>query len=168
MTTAPIIVTAIFAPADFAWLDGERRAYFPPGRNQVPAHLTLFHHLPPSIEPELRDRLASEVRAPAPQATVQRLRLLGGGVAYDVDSRELAAIRARLSEAFRGLLTPQDAAGWRGHVTIQNKVPPADAKALHAQLAESFRPRPLAITGLAAWWYRGGPWEPIQDWRFRG
>jgi hypothetical protein len=59
------------------------------------------------------------------------------------------------------LLTPQDRAGWRPHVTIQNKVEPAEARALQQALEADFRPRPLVIAGLASWWYRGGPWEPI-------
>jgi len=53
-----LIVAAEFAPADFAWLDRLRRAHFPPERNLLPAHLTLFHALPPSAEAELKRRLA--------------------------------------------------------------------------------------------------------------
>ena len=63
--------------------------------------------------------------------------------------------------AFAGLLTPQDAGGWRAHVTVQNKVEPAAAKALLTALRDGFRPRPVAIAGLAAYWYRGGPWEML-------
>ena len=59
---APIIVSALFGDADLAWLDALRRAHFPPARNQLPAHLTLFHHLPPSIEGELGARLGTETR----------------------------------------------------------------------------------------------------------
>ena len=45
---APLIVTAEL-PADvMAWADGLRRAHFPPERNQVRAHVTLFHALPPA------------------------------------------------------------------------------------------------------------------------
>ncbi|MGK3899645.1 hypothetical protein ABI062_15425, partial [Enterococcus faecium] len=60
---APIIVSALFGDRDFAWLDGLRRAHFPPERNVLPAHLTLFHHLPPSVEHELRALLAQAARA---------------------------------------------------------------------------------------------------------
>ena len=65
------------------------------------------------------------------------------------------------------MLTPQDAAGWRPHVTIQNKVSPAEARDLHALLSGAFRPRRVAIVGLAAWRYRGGPWEPLGRFIFR-
>ena len=65
--TAPLIVTALIGEADFARLDGLRRAHFPPERNVLRAHLTLFHHLPPSVLEELRDLLRVETRAPAPR-----------------------------------------------------------------------------------------------------
>jgi hypothetical protein len=159
---APIIVTALFAGGDQAFFEAERRAYFPPERNQLAAHLTMFHHLPPTLAAELRQRLVAETRGvPPPAARIADVMSLGRGVAYRIDSPELAAIRARLADAFAGLLTPQDAGGWRAHVTVQNKVEPAEAKALLAALRGGFRPRPVAIAGLAAWWYRGGPWEML-------
>ncbi|MCC2981357.1 2'-5' RNA ligase family protein [Sphingomonas sp. IC4-52] len=164
---APIIVTALLGRSDQIWLDGLRQRHFPPERNFLAAHLTMFHHLPPSAAEELKWRLAEETRAvPRPKAALAAPFSLGRGVAYRVDSAELAAIRASLAEAFAGLLTPQDQAGWRPHVTIQNKVEPATAKALLADLGREFRPRPLIIDGLATWWYRGGPWEPLSQHRF--
>lgn len=168
VTAAPIIVSAQFGPADFAWLDGLRRAHFPPERNQLDAHLTLFHHLPPSIAPELQRRLASLTRSPPPAALATGLINLGRGLAIRVESPGLGAIREQLANVFEQLLTPQDAAGWRPHVTIQNKVQPTEARALHATLQRDFRARPVAITALAAWWYRGGPWELLARYPFRG
>lgn len=162
MDTAPIIVTALFGHEDQAWFEGLRRAHFPPERNQLAAHLTMFHHLPPTLADELKTRLAEETRrVPAPDARLAAPFSLGKGVAYRIDSPGLAAIRARLAEAFAGLLTPQDQAGWRAHVTVQNKAEPAAARALLAELSRGYAARPLAIAGLAAWWYRGGPWEPL-------
>jgi hypothetical protein len=87
-------------------------------------------------------------------------------VALAVDSPGLVAIRARLAEALHGVLTPQDQAGWRPHITIQNKVSPAEARALLQALRQDFAPRPVAITGLALHWYRDGPWEPIAGYGF--
>jgi hypothetical protein len=92
---------------------------------------------------------------------------LGGGTAFRVESEPLVELREELAEAFHGLLTPQDQGGWRPHVTIQNKVEPKEAKALQRRLLTTFTPRPLAIKGLAAWRYRGGPWEAIREWPFR-
>jgi hypothetical protein len=167
--TAPIIITADMGKADQAWANGLRRAHFPAERNQVDAHITLFHHLPPSHLPEIRSRLAWLVADyPAPVAFLGDIMLLGKAVAFRVDSPELLSMRAALADSFRGLLIPQDQAQPRLHITVQNKVEPPVAKALHAHLLDNFRPRPLAISGLSAHYYRGGPWEHIGRWSFRG
>lgn len=162
MTAAPIIVTALLGRSDQAALDALRREHYPPDRNLLPAHLTLFHHLPPSAEEELKRRLTEATRGVrAPAAKAAGLISLGRGVAVKIDSPGLAAIRHELCGAFSGLLMPQDAGGWRPHVTIQNKVAPSMAKLLMGALGKEFRAREVEIAGLAAWWYRGGPWEPL-------
>lgn len=165
---APLIVTATFGAVDHGWLEGLRRAHFPPERNKVPVHLTLFHHLMPSLEAELGERLARLARAPAPPARIVGLQDLGGGTAFRVASDALVEMRAELADAFRGMLTPQDQAPWRPHVTIQNKVDRRAATALQQALVVETWPRPLSIAGLASWRYLGGPWEPIRAYPFRG
>ncbi|HEX7782265.1 MAG TPA: 2'-5' RNA ligase family protein [Sphingobium sp.] len=165
---APIILTATMGAADFAWADALRRAHFPPERNQVPAHITLFHHLPPSVEPELLGYMASLCKEAAPEAHVSGVLHLGNGVAFRVNSPALEALRYGLAEAFHGLLIPQDRATPRFHITVQNKVSTDEARTLLTALQAGFRARPLMISGLAAWRYMGGPWEPIRAMRFRG
>ncbi|URW76787.1 2'-5' RNA ligase family protein [Sphingomonas donggukensis] len=166
-SAAPIIVTAVLGAEDHAHLDGLRRAHFPLERNHLAAHLTLFHHLPPDVAPELKQRLTALTRGEAPpRAWLGGVMSLGRGVAFRVESPELEAMRADLADAFAPLLTPQDRAGWRPHVTIQNKVAPAVAAALKAELEAGFVRRPLAIAGLASWWYRGGPWEALSVHKF--
>ncbi len=166
--TGALIVTADFVAADFAWLEGLRRAHYPPERNRVPAHLTLFHALPPSAVDEARRQLAIHAAGPAPNATVVGLMYLGGGVAFRIVSDELGFIRSEIAEHFHGSLGAQDSAGWRPHVTIQNKVPPKQARALIADLERSFRPRPLGISDLALHRYCDGPWETVARYPFRG
>ncbi|WP_294094875.1 2'-5' RNA ligase family protein [Sphingomonas sp.] len=159
---APIIVTALFGRQDQAWFNALRRAHYPPERNVIDAHLTLFHHLPPSATDELKHRLTRETRGVrAPKAKVTGLMHLGRGVAYRIEAPELEAIRGGLCAAFSTLLTPQDATRWRPHVTIQNKVTPVPAKFVLTQLSKDFVPRETEIAGLATWLYRGGPWEPL-------
>ncbi len=159
---APVIVSALFGRQDQALFDALRREHFPPERNVLPAHLTLFHHLPPSVLDELKHRLNAATRGVrAPVARAAGLMSLGRGVAVRIDSPDLAMIRRDLCDAFAGMLTPQDAGGWRPHVTIQNKVAPSLAKLLLDALGKEFQPRDVEIAGLAAWYYRGGPWEPI-------
>lgn len=165
---AAIIVTAMLGASDFAWVDGLRREHYPSGRNLVPAHLTLFGHLPPSIAGELKRRLAAETRGVrAPRARIAGLIDLDGGVAFRAESPGLEDMRDRLADAFAPLLMPQDKAGWRPHITIQNKVAPNEARALLRRLSVGFRPRALEIAGLASWHYLGGPWEPLSEHRFR-
>lgn len=159
--TAPIIVTALIGEPDFTTLDALRRKHFPAARNHLRAHLTMFHHLPPSCEGELLQLLKDEARGNDPQARLTGLINLGGGVAVRVESPDLEDIRARIAERFAPLLMPQDRNPWRAHVTLQNKVKAAEARALLDQLTATFQPKPFALSGLAAWWYRGGPWEPI-------
>ena len=167
--TAPIIITAEMGKADQAWANGLRAMHFPPERNFLDAHITLFHHLPPNHLAEIKSRLAALAgECPPPVAHLTEVMMLGRGIAYRVESPELLSIRDELADEFRGLLIPQDQARPRLHITVQNKVEPATAKTLHAELSATFRPRPLAISGLAAHYYRGGPWEHIATWKFRG
>jgi hypothetical protein len=163
-----LIVAAELGRDDFAWLQGLRRAHYPPERNQVAAHLTMFHSLPPSAETELRLRLSGLVRAARPRAAIEGLMDLGGGVAFRVVSDDLDRIRGELATDLHGLLGAQDSGGWRPHVTIQNKVAPKVARALIAGLEANFRPRPLAINGLGLHRYLGGPWQTLAAYPFRG
>lgn len=163
-----LIVTAALGPEDFAWLDGQRRAYFPLERNRLAAHLTMFHALPPSAEAEAARVLAREAAAPPPAAKVAGLMNLGRGVAYRIVSDDLEAIRRAIADHFHGFLTAQDSQGWRPHVTVMNKAEPSAAKAVLRELEASFGPRPLKIAGLELHRYLGGPWERLGRWSFRG
>ena len=147
--------------------DGLRRSHYPADRNRLAAHLTLFHHLPPSLESELRRRLTEAARAARPRAEATGLINLGTGTAIRVVSPELEAIRAELAEAFTGLLMPPDLADWRPHVTVQNKVSPAAARALRTELGDRFAHRPVRIDGLGLWSYRDGAWDPLSRHMFR-
>lgn len=163
-----LIVTAELGPADFAWLDALRRRHYPAERNQLPAHLTMFHALPPSAESEIRRVLGRLAVTPAPGATLAGLINLGTGVAFRIASDDLEAIRAQIADRCHGLLNAQDSAGWRPHVTIQNKVRPSAARQLLTDLERNFRPRPIGISALALHRYMGGSWEPLSRYPFRG
>jgi hypothetical protein len=163
-----LIVTAELAPPDSGWLEGLRRAHYPAERNRLPVHLTMFHALPPSAESEAKSRLAKLAVRQSPAARIDGPIDLGGGVAFRVVSPELDAIRDELAAALHGLLGAQDSAGWRPHVTIQNKVAPKAARALKAALERDFVGRPLGISGLGLHRYLDGPWETIAVYPFRG
>ena len=165
---APLIVTAEL-PADLqAWAEGLRRRHYPPERNQVPAHVTLFHALPPSCEAELRDALGAVSRRRPPPARLEGVLSLGGGTALRLSSPAMLTLRGELAERLHGLLSAQDDHPPRLHLTVQNKVTAKQAKALQAELAAVFQPRDFAFAGLALHAWRGGPWETLKRWSFRG
>jgi hypothetical protein len=99
--------------------------------------------------------------------TVSRVRLLGRGVAFDLESAGLTAVRARLTDRFGPWLTRQDRQPGTAHVTVQNKVDPAVARALHAELAAGFTPGAVTARGLGLWHYLGGPWDAEAEFAFR-
>ncbi|MGV7031813.1 2'-5' RNA ligase family protein [Methylobacterium symbioticum] len=162
MPDAPLILTLAFDEATFARFDGLRRRHFPEDLNVIPAHATLFHHLPGDREAAVIETVASLARAEAPpEVAVTGLRFTGRGVAYNLESARLEAFRARLAQAFAAELTAQDRQGWRPHVTVQNKVRPDVARALHADLAAGFEPYRFTAPATLLWRYLGGPWEAI-------
>ena len=157
----PLIVTAHLDAASFTVLDGLRRHHFPPRLNKIPAHVSLFHHLPGIEEPGI----VATVRALAGRTRSFALgpasaRSLGRGVALGYESADLVRLRGVLAQEWAAWLTPQDRQGFRPHVTIQNKVEPAAARALLADMAGMAPPR-CRVEGLAIWRYLGGPWARV-------
>lgn len=166
---APLILTAELPPDLHRWATKLRRAYFPPERNFLEAHVTLFHALPPQVEDELRTvlvRLAAEIAPPS--ARLEGLMNLGRGTALRLASPALLDLRGVITEHFRGMLTAQDQHPPRLHVTIQNKVAPEQARQLQKALAGMVTPRDFAVPGLGLHRYRGGPWEQVRRFAFRG
>lgn len=166
---APIVVTAALPGEIFAFADGLRRDHFPPERNVLPAHLTLFHAIAPSCEGELRGLLADLAGEYGPlHARLAAVIGLGRGTALAVEAPMLLEVRARIAERFAGTLTAQDDHRPRLHVTVQNKVAPDKARQLQGELRETFVSRDFAIPAIEAHYYRGGPWEAAGRWPFRG
>lgn len=164
----PLILTLVLDDAAQRRFDALRRAHFPAERNHLRAHLTLFHALPgEQVEPVRADLTAATARPPVP-LRVTGLRSLGRGVAYDLESAELDVLRAGLATAWAPWLTPQDRQRHRPHVTVQNKVEPAVARALMVDLQREFRPYDVTGCGLALWRYLGGPWERVASYPFSG
>ena len=167
--SAPLILTAEL-PADLHRRATQlRRAHFPPERNFLEAHVTLFHALPPQSEAELRGLLAQMAAEHAPVgARLEGVMSLGRGTALRLASPAMLDLRAAIADHFHGMLTAQDSHPPRLHVTIQNKVSPATAAALQATLGGLVRARDFTFPGLALFRYRGGPWEPLRRFAFRG
>lgn len=160
MFGAPLIVTIEMDATAQAFFDDLRRRHFPPGRNQLAAHVTLFHRLPGSEVTRLRNDLRRVCeRQETATLAVTGLRSLGRGVAFVLEGERLVCLRAELARRWSDWLTPQDRAPFRPHVTVQNKVAPTEARALLEALQTEFVPFTVEGRALALWRYRGGPWE---------
>jgi len=167
--SAPLIVTASLPEDLQSRADQLRLQHFPPERNYLRAHVTLFHALPPSCEDELREvlsRLAQDC-APVP-AQLTGLMKLGKGTALRLESAQMLELRREIADRFHGLLTPQDEHSPRLHATIQNKVSIEAAKALQRQLDPLILPREFHFRGFGLHAYLGGPWMEIGRYAFRG
>jgi hypothetical protein len=163
----PLIVTLVLDERSQARFDELRRRHFPPERLQVGAHVTLFHALPAGREADVRQLLEAASHRPPFSVSVVGVRMLGRGVAYDLAAPECEVVHRGIAVAMRDVLTRQDALPLRPHITVQNKVAPEVARALHAELSAAFAPRSAVATGLALWRYLGGPWEPVASYPFR-
>ncbi|WP_345771942.1 2'-5' RNA ligase family protein [Geodermatophilus sabuli] len=162
----PLIVTLLLGDEAQARFDRLRAAHFPPERNHVGAHVTLFHALPGDRVDAVAADLEAAAARPPFEVAVTGLRLLGRGVAYTLESAELAALRAGLAAAWHPWLTPQDRQRHAPHVTVQNKVDPAVARGLRDRLAEGFVPGAVPARGLGLWRYLGGPWQAVAAYPF--
>lgn len=164
----PLIVTAALEEQDWARFEALRQAHFPRHRNQVPAHLTLFHALPGEHEHTVVQTLRAACRDVFPmELDVLKPRSLGRGVAYTLASADLDRLRRDLANAFSPWLTRQDQAPFRPHITVQNKVEPDEARQLFQTLEAEFTPLSIRAEGLLLWRYLGGPWAKAGRFKFK-
>ena len=163
---APLILTLLLEDEAQARFDRLRAEHFPAERNFLQAHVTLFHALPGDHEDAVRAELGAAADRPRFSVAVTGVRSLGRGVAYDLASAELDDLRRGLADAWAHWVMPQDRQRHRAHVTVQNKVAPDAARALHQRLSASFEPGSVTATGLGLWRYLGGPWEPVDRFWF--
>ena len=158
----PLILTLQMDRRSQERFDSLRELHFPPERNHLRAHLTLFHKLPGEREAEISADLREICHDCEPLTmTATNLLFLGRGVAYQLSSPELAALRRVLATRWEPWLGAQDRQGFRPHVTVQNKVSPERARALREELLAAFSPFKVGGVGLSLWRYLGGPWEPV-------
>jgi hypothetical protein len=161
------ILTLRFDPSSQAHFEDMRQRYFPPERNLVPAHLTLFHVLPTTEE------ICSTLARTASMTNVftiavNGLHFLGRGVAYTLAGPEVHSVHRLLSFSFAALLSPQDKQKFRPHVVIQNKSTEGQATELLARLQTGFQSFTVEARGLDLWHYRDGPWELARHFAFSG
>ena len=97
---------------------------------------------------------------------VDGVRSMGRGVLYELQAPEVMRLHRGLAEQFRPFLTPQDKQPLKPHVVVQNKVEPAEAKALLAVLQAGFAPWEVEAIGFDWWEYLGGPWRLLEQFAF--
>ncbi|QEH34422.1 hypothetical protein OJF2_29610 [Aquisphaera giovannonii] len=139
-------------------LNALREAYFPPHRNVLDAHATLFHKLSAEAVATLEQAVAEaspqpfEVALPGPFS-------LGRGVAIRVESGQLVSLRNRLATRLHAELSAQDRQAYRPHVTIQNKVTAEEASRTLIDVRREWLPCVARVEGIDLWEYLGGPWQ---------
>lgn len=168
MSTPPLLVTLVMDAKSFEHFNALRQRHFPPERNHIPAHITLFHHLPGDEEAAIYEVLSQRAQARKRfEMRTTDLWMMGFGVAYRIESSDAQALRRELAATFAAWLTPQDAKpGFKPHITVQNKTSAEEAKTLHAQLAADFEPQEIMAVGMDLWRYLGGPWQHVKRFDF--
>lgn len=162
----PFILTLAIEDTASQFFNEQRSLYFPPDRNFLQAHLTLFHYLPLSATELIRQ--LETIAADRPSFTIQVTDVvsLGKGTAYKLESKDMQALHKNLQQLWKPLLKPQDLQKLWPHITVQNKVTPQQAKDLLQQLQPSFQPFSFQATGLSLWEYLNGPWRFVKTVNF--
>lgn len=167
--TSPLIISCEFDDDSFVYFDSLRQKHFPAERNFIRAHLTLFHHLPGEYMEELRGDLREVTKNLSPvRLAFSSWRSLGRGVAMNVESSDLVALRNEIARRWIKHLTPQDKQPFHPHITVQNKVDPEAAKSLLATLSKQPLPSTGSATGLRLSMYLNGPWKTVDKFAFLG
>ena len=165
--SAPLILTLKLDDASLDFFDALRRAHFPPERNFLSAHLTMFHHLPGEEIGKIKNDLAEICGASEKfPLAFSGWRFLGRGVAANVDAAQLLNLRARLASLWRESLTAQDRQKFQPHITVQNKVALEDARRLYEKLSAERKPSGGVAEGLTLWHYLGAAWRREEDFPF--
>ena len=157
---AALLLTAELAQPAQGLFEALRQRHFPPERNLIPAHVSVFHTLPGGAQARISARLRG-LAAERCAVTVTEPFTLGRGVAFRLQAPALLAARAALARDWASWLTPQDSQGYRPHVTVQNKVAAAEARLTLAQLRQGFVPFQTEVVAWRLWRYLDGPWEAL-------
>lgn len=161
----PLVVTLLLDEQSQLRFESERLRYFPAGRTQVGAHVTLFHALPASLRDDIEKALA-DVQEAMP-VSVDDVHSLGRGVAYGLSCQPLEAAHRGWQDRWREHLTSQDAQPLRLHVTVQNRVPADVARSTLTELRGRFEPWTSTGRALELWRYDGGPWTHLSSFPLR-
>jgi len=165
MVTPPLILTLRLDNVSQAYFNDLRIQHFPAAINYIPAHVSLFHHLPSddqTIQTALKEMAAHQCLT----LEVTNVRNIGNGTAFIITSPELQMMHKQMQLIFAEHLIPQDRQKLWPHITIQNKVSALQAKQTTDALKEDFKPFIITGIGITAWFYLNGPWQKKEDFMF--
>jgi 2'-5' RNA ligase len=167
MPNSPLILTIKMDSESADFLTALRDKYFPPERNYLKAHITLFHHLPGEQLDEIEDylKIISSRQFEFP-LQFQEVKFIGRGTIITVESPALTSLRNKLANQWNDWLTPQDRQKFAAHVTLQNKTEPDEAQKVFAELEKNWQPRTGTATAAQLWHYRDGPWQLANEFDF--
>lgn len=166
MPNVPLILTLTLDDVSQQFFNQLRRKHFPPERNFLDAHLTLFHHLP-AHEPQVMLDIEQVVNTSKVMTLlVAEVKSIGNGVAYKIECAQLQSLHKQLQQQWAQWLIPQDAQKLWPHITVQNKVEPAKAWLLKQELEYEFQPFEIKGLGLSLFEYHGGPWKFVNKFKF--
>ena len=163
----PLILTLKLDSASFQYFDDLRQKHFPPERNILAAHLTMFHHLPGDELEKIKEDARRICRGLSEfPLAFTGWRSLGNGVVVRVEATPLLGLRGRLAAIWQEHLKPQDRQKFQPHITVQNKVAPDEARALLAKLSGESLPPDGTAKGVALWHYLGAKWKLEDEFLF--
>ena len=96
----PLILSLKLDKVAFDYFNDLRKMHFPPERNFIDAHLTLFHQLPSNeVVLETLTHIASTHSIV--ELKVNDVVFMGNGVAFKIDSPALIALHRQLQKCWR-------------------------------------------------------------------
>lgn len=137
-------ITLMLTPASMAFVEDQRKRWYPGHANRTPAHLTLIYHT--AIAPET---LRSCLQISAFQVRITGLTQFKNGVAYVAEGEELMQLQACLIAQCGETLSQKDLEIFAPHITICNQVTAFKAKRIFEQLSGDFSPFTMTATGIS-------------------
>lgn len=166
MIKPPLILTLLIDKKASLFFNALRQKHFPPSRNFIDAHLTLFHALPNEAAILFAIEEICNLQKPF-MLSVEKPVSIGKGVAFKIESNELMQLHKKLQNTWHDFLSLQDRQKLWPHITVQNKVPVKESQELLNELKKSFTPLLALATGMQLWEYLNGPWKLVEDFVFR-
>lgn len=162
----PLVVTVRLDSTSQKRFQDLRDRYFPADRNIVPAHISMYHALPPHQVDRISADLKEATNIEAFTLRIAQVVSIGRGVMYGIESPELLKLHQELSAKWIEWLIPQDRQKYKPHIVVQNKVEPSIARETYTKLSEEFSPSEAMAESVVLWLYRGGPWEELYQFPF--